>query len=247
MPRQPSRWRGYSLRRAGDRVLLRAFFAQALGSNYLVAGPVQSDTNLKNVEHTIKGELFMKTTILNGMLLLAPLAVIVIILEKLMGYARLIAKPMEQFYPLDRVVGVILANVIAAAMLLALCYVIGIGAKKNFLGGALRRLDAFFFDSIPGYAVIKGTFIRIANTDEQASSLIPVLVRFDDYEQIAFEIERIDDRVAVFLPGSPSAWSGSSIIVSADRVEGLNIPFMQATALLRTMGHGSLAKTSDVH
>ena len=96
------------MRRAGDRVLLRAFFAQALGSNYLVAGPVQSDTNLKNVEHTIKGELFMKTTILNGMLQLAPLAVIVIILEKLMGYARLIAKPMEQFYPLDRVVGVIL-------------------------------------------------------------------------------------------------------------------------------------------
>jgi len=40
----------------------------------------------------------VKTNILNGMLLLAPLAVLVIIVEKVFELAQLVAKPMERFY-----------------------------------------------------------------------------------------------------------------------------------------------------
>ena len=188
------------------------------------------------------GDRIVKTTILNGMLLLAPLAVLIVILEKAFGFARLIAKPMERFYPMDRLVGVLLADLVAATLLIALCYAIGVGAKRGVFGGNLKRLDTFFFDIIPGYAVVKGVITGVTNAGDQTSSLTPVLVRFDDYEQIAFEIERSDDLVVVFLPGSPSAWSGSSITVSADRVSRLNIPFKEATGLIRTMGRGTLTQ-----
>ena len=187
----------------------------------------------------------MKTNILNGMLLLAPLAVLVIILGKAFEFARLVAKPMEQFYPMDRVLGILLANLLAAALLIALCYVIGVGAKRAMFGGRLKQLDNLFFDIIPGYAVVKGVCSGVVSGGDQASLLTPVIVRFDDYEQIAFEIERYEDLVVVFLPGSPSAWSGSSVIVSAERVSRINIPFKQATGLMRAMGRGTLKKISD--
>jgi len=189
----------------------------------------------------------VKNTILNGMLLLVPLAVLMVILGKVFEFARVIAKPMEQFFPMDRVVGVLLTNLLAAALLIASCYVIGFGAKRGILGKGLQRLDNFFFDIIPGYAVIKGVSEGFAKADDQTPSLTPVLVSFDDYKQIAYEIERSDDLVVVFLPGSPSAWSGSSVAVSADRVSRLNLSFNQATGLIRKMGRGTLAQTSHKH
>ena len=188
----------------------------------------------------------MKANILNGLLLLAPVAVLMVILEKAFGFARQIAKPIEQFYPIDRVFGVLLADLLAAALLIALCYTIGAAEKRNVFGGYLKRLDNFFFDIIPGYAVVKGVLAGVTKAGDQSSALKPVLIRFDDYDQIAFEIERSNELVVVFLPGSPSAWSGTSIIVSAERVSQLNIPFSQATGLMRTMGKGSLKHTSEM-
>ena len=79
----------------------------------------------------------------------------------------------------------------------------------------------------------------VADEEDAVSVLRPVLVRFDDYEQMAFEVERLEDRSVIFLPGSPSAWSGTSLIVDADRVTNLNLPPHQVVSLLRVMGRGS--------
>ena len=70
--------------------------------------------------------------------------------------------------------------------------------------------------------------------------LSPVWVRLDDYEQIAFEVERNDEKVVVFLPGSPSAWSGSSVVVDIERVSDLEIPMYKASKILRRFGRGTL-------
>jgi uncharacterized membrane protein len=69
--------------------------------------------------------------------------------------------------------------------------------------------------------------------------LTPVLVTFDDHQMIAFEIERTETYAIVFLPGSPTGWSGSSVVVDLDRIKSLNVPTHQASALLRTMGRGA--------
>ncbi|UWQ91390.1 hypothetical protein QEZ52_01085 [Aliisedimentitalea scapharcae] len=188
----------------------------------------------------------MKSTILNGLLLLAPLAVMIIILEKVFTFARLAAKPMERFFPLDRAVGVFVADVIAILFILFACYLIGLGARKAVFGGGLKRLDNIFFDVIPGYAVVKGVVTSATRAEDKSAALIPVLVRFDDFDQIAFEVERFEDRAILFLPGSPSAWSGSSVIVSLDRIQQLDMTFAQATGLLRKMGQGSLNLVPNV-
>ena len=39
--------------------------------------------------------------------------------------------------------------------------------------------------------------------------MTPVLITLDDYEQMAFEVERTaGGKVVVYLPGAPNSWSG---------------------------------------
>jgi uncharacterized membrane protein len=71
----------------------------------------------------------------------------------------------------------------------------------------------------------------------QESTLKPVLVRFDDLSQVAFEVEsHEDDSVTVYLPGCPDPWSGSLVNMTKDRVERLDTDFVTVVKRLRTVG-----------
>lgn len=181
----------------------------------------------------------MKSTVLGGVLFLVPVVFLAIILTKAFELSMLLAKPAEKFLPLDRMAGVALIDVLAVTIILIVCFFAGLVARRGRLFGHMTRLDDFLIDILPGYAVTKGIIGGLADEESAASILQPVLVRFDDYEQMAFEVERLEDRVVLFLPGSPSAWSGASLIVAADRVTKLNLPPHQVVSLLRVMGRGS--------
>jgi hypothetical protein len=69
------------------------------------------------------------------------------------------------------------------------------------------------------------------------SVLKPVLARFDDVAQVAFEVERgPGDLVTVYLPGSPDPWSGSVAHVTADRITPLDRDFASVISSLRKVG-----------
>ncbi len=180
----------------------------------------------------------MKTTILGGVIFLIPLAFVVIVLTKAFEVSMLLAKPIERLVPIEHLAGIALLDIIAIILLLVICFVAGLVAKSAAVAKRVNRLDGILINIIPGYAVAKGIVSGAANKDGTTPDLSPVLVRFDDYEQIAFEIERMGDRCVVFLPGSPSAWSGASVIVDTARVTALDLPPHQAVKLLRLMGRG---------
>lgn len=181
----------------------------------------------------------MKSTILRGALFLIPVAVLVLILVKAFELSMMLARPAGSAIPLDRFGSVLVASLLAVLIILITCYVAGAISKSGRVFGYMNRLDDVMIDILPGYAVTKGVIGGAANEEDAASVLRPVLVRFDDYEQMAFEIERLEDRAVIFLPGSPSAWSGASLIVDAERVTYLNLPPHQIVSLLRVMGRGS--------
>ncbi len=70
--------------------------------------------------------------------------------------------------------------------------------------------------------------------------MTPVLVRFDDYSQIAFEIERNETEAVIFLPGAPSTWSGSTVMVDLARVQKIDAPTHKTVKTMRVLGRGSL-------
>jgi uncharacterized membrane protein len=182
----------------------------------------------------------MKTTILGGILFLAPLAIVAIILNKVFQMSIAVAKPLGKYMPLETYAGIASVNILAILLIVLVCYLAGLIAKRAFFSNRLQRLDGFLIDMIPGYAIFKGMVGSASSDEALAAMMTPVLVRFDDYEQIAFEIERGETHSVIFLPGSPSAWTGSSIVADNTRIRRLDIPTHQATKLLRAFGRGTL-------
>lgn len=134
-----------------------------------------------------------------------------------------------------------MVNILAVGLILGVCWLVGLAAKRAFLSSRMQRIDGFLIDMIPGYAVFK-TLVSSASADQTLDRLLrPVMVRFDDYDQIAFMTESGETQSVLFLPGSPSAWSGGTVIVDNARITELDLPAHQATRLFRTFGRGSLA------
>ena len=75
---------------------------------------------------------------------------------------------------------------------------------------------------------------------EEQAPLLAVHVRFDDYAAVAFEVERSGELVTVFLPGSPTAWAGTTVIVDAARVTPLQVAIHEVNRVLRVLGRGTL-------
>ena len=182
----------------------------------------------------------MKTTILGGVLFLAPLAIIAFVLGRVFQVSAKVVEPLDNLLPIDSIAGIASLNILALLLIVLVCYLTGLLAERALLGKRMQRIDGFLVDIIPSYAVFKALVGSAFSDEELAARLKPVLARFDDYEQIAFEIQHGETQSVLFLPGAPSAWSGSTVIADNSRITPLNIPIHQTTKLLRTFGRGSL-------
>jgi uncharacterized membrane protein len=186
----------------------------------------------------------MKTTILGGVLFLAPLAVLSILLGKVFQLSLMIVKPMESLIPVERFIGVAIIDLVAIAFIVLVCFLAGLIAEWAMTGRTMQRLDGILVDFLPPYAIFKTVVGSASLREDMSSQMKPVLVHFDDYDQVAFELERDDKRSVLFLPGAPSAWSGGTVVVDTERVQYLNLPTHQAIKLMRTFGRGTLGARS---
>ena len=64
-----------------------------------------------------------------------------------------------------------------------------------------------------------------------------MLVRFDDYSQLAFEVDQLPDgRKVIYIPSAPNPRAGSVLVLDKDRVEPVPLSFMAAVRSLRALG-----------
>jgi uncharacterized membrane protein len=182
---------------------------------------------------------FIKTTIIGGLVFMVPVVIVAAVLGKALEIMTRVATPMGHMLPVDSIGGVAVGNLLALSALALLCFVAGLVARSKLAAKVYRSMDTMLL-AIPGYAFVKGFTDGMTDTQESAKSLIPVLVRFDDHEQIGFEIERLaQGKVVVYLPGAPSPWSGSVVYFSAERVKRLDLTVAQASNNIRRLGRGS--------
>jgi uncharacterized membrane protein len=182
---------------------------------------------------------FIKTTILGGLIFLVPLVIVTVVLAKAHEVMSKVAKPFSALIPLDTVGGVAVANLLAILAILLCCLIAGMVAKGDAAKRLLKSIEEKLL-VIPAYSFVKGVTDSLINSEEAAEAFIPVIVKFDDNAQIAFEIERTEKgNVVIYLPGSPNPWSGSVGYFEEDRVERLNMSVPDAINNIRHLGRGS--------
>ena len=181
------------------------------------------------------------TTLIGGMVFLLPLVVVLLVVGKGLALTTHAAQPLVAMLPDKSVGGVTLASVATMALLLLLCFGAGVLARaavgRTFTASFEARLQTLY----PRYSVIKAMSQGLHGALGQRV-LKPVLVSFDDQQQFGFDMERLaDGRVVLFLPGAPDTWSGSVVLVAAERVQALDIESTALTKALRGLGLGAAA------
>ncbi len=185
---------------------------------------------------------FIKATVIGGIFFLIPLAIVSLMVGKLVGVMRGVASSLSPLLAVHTPVGTIVLNLLTLLVILGLCFLAGLAAQGVMAKKMVGKLDATLLAVIPGYAFVKGFADNMRRSDEMSESFVPVAVHFDDYSQLAFEIEREPNpngKVALYLPSAPNPWSGTVVYVTNDRVKRLPMSLNEALKNIRMLGKGS--------
>lgn len=181
----------------------------------------------------------IKATFLGGILFLAPLVVLLVILEK--GYAIIqkVTLPLVNNLPRVHVLGIALQEIVGIIILILICFIAGLLARTACAKKLIHKLENGILSFIPGYSFIKNMNENIMGL-ESREDLKVILVPTDAGWQFAFLIEQIDEtNFSVFIPDAPNPWSGSVCFVDKKSIKEVNMTQKEALACIRKLGYGS--------
>ena len=189
---------------------------------------------------------FLLATLVGGVLLLLPVGIVVVVGARLFGYARKFGQMAHDlFFPGQT------GNVIPALFALLFLLIVALLAGafvQTMLGKRLFRwLEGTILARIPLYTIFAqmaadwtGGPMQLVGSS--GADIEVALVRFDDYEAIAFVIERgRQGKAVIYLPGAPSALSGSVALVDEDRLTHTEMTPGDVMGGLRRLGAGLIA------
>jgi uncharacterized membrane protein len=187
----------------------------------------------------------IRTTIIGGIVFLLPIAIFVAVIGKGLEATGAIARPLAGALPVNMIGGVAVAHVLAIVLLLLVCFLAGLLARAAVARKLVDRLEANILSRLPAYALMKAK-TQCMLSPEDVEGMSPVVARFDDSWQFAFEIERIEGgKVALFLPGAPDAWSGSICVMDAERVTPLDLTIPFVARMAKRLGRGANEALGD--
>ena len=177
---------------------------------------------------------FLRTTIIGGVLVILPVALLVVGIVKAIGIVREVLAPIVAVLP----AWLQYPSVVAALLVVAFCFLAGVLVRTKFAQVAGRAVDRGFLEKIPGYTVFKTLTRRLSGQGDESAAV--ALVSFEDHQEIGFVMERLPDgRSAVFIPSVPTATSGGLMIVPADRIKVLDAPMKKAFSCFSHWGTGT--------
>jgi uncharacterized membrane protein len=182
--------------------------------------------------------LFLKTTLLGGVVVVLPIYFSVLLLARALRGAFALLEPVTNQIPAS----IEFRQLVALLIVIALCFLTGVVVRTGPGIWVKKTVDRYFFEHLPGYPLIRGMTGRLVvgqnTTADQNFS--PALVDFDDGQVVAFVMDRHDDgRYTVFVPSVPTPAAGTLYIMDPARVHPLDVPFTRALSVITRWGAGS--------
>lgn len=190
--------------------------------------------------HLTRTYRFLRTTAIGGLVFLLPLAVVGALLGYVYNAVLAIYDPLRKFIPVSDAGGIALLFGIAVGILLLLCFVCGLAARRAIGRRFSQTIEKQLVMVYPKYAIYKDLVAGNLGGDDLAPTLNPVTVHLDDAIRIGFESGRTEQGLVIaYLPGSPDPWNGAVLLVESHRVQPLNVSFNETAAICERLGRGS--------
>ncbi len=182
---------------------------------------------------------FVKTTSIGGALVLLPLAGCIYIISAAISAVQSLVKPIEPYVPIHQFGGVALLLIIAAAVVVAVSFCLGLLIETTVGRMVSQRFSRIFSKVLPGYSIFKALSRQVARKPDEKLGA-PLLVMVGCNRQFGFLVEEhASGEMTVFIPAAPALIAGSILIVPAECVERLDASIAQVAGCIQTYGIGS--------
>ena len=182
---------------------------------------------------------FLKTTLVGGALFLLPLIVTVYLVGKAFQFTANLVTPLAAALPVPRIAGLLVADILAVAALVAVCFMAGLIARTDIgrrLGNLAERL---ILKKVPGFTLLKG----MTRGDERlgtGSDVSVVMFETEGGHALGFMMERhASGVVTVFVPSAPTPLAGAILYLPEEKVKRLDVPVKSAVTTIMQLGVGS--------
>lgn len=187
--------------------------------------------------------VFVINTMLGGFLVILPLAILFVIFSWMFSFILKIVSPISQLLIFSTEVNTFIANSISIAILLLICFGLGLGIRTAFGKYMFGEIEDKYLSKLPFYRVIRETIKHFSEKNEESPLRQVVLV--DVYEnstlQTGFIVDRHDEtgRITVFVPTGPNPTNGFIFHVKKHQLIYVDIPVEDAVKSVIGVGSGS--------
>jgi uncharacterized membrane protein len=173
-----------------------------------------------------------------------PIVVLGLILSKAFDIVRRGLKPIVAMIPEPAAYGVATESVMVIVAIAVLCFLSGLLARSTAAQAVMAQLETSVLSKVPAYQYLKQTGASVLGLDEMTEYPV-VLAQLGGAWRIGLQTDVAEGGlVAVFIPNSPNAFSGSVFFVTSDKVRLSDQPLTAAIGCLRRCGVGSRAVVS---
>jgi uncharacterized membrane protein len=182
---------------------------------------------------------FVKTTVLGGILVILPLAVVALLAIEGFQISVAATRSIEGILPIRTWLGLAAFNALAVILAVSVCFGAGLLAQLTFVSKRIEKLDKGISNLVPGYFAAKEVLSGADAGSNRLEDMTPVFVELHGTMRLGFEVERTrQGLVIIYFPNSPNPQSGTVEAVSADNVKLNSLPAHVVLEDFRRYGRG---------
>ena len=187
---------------------------------------------------------FIKSTLVGGLLVLLPLTILLYALIWVFGLAHRAISPLTKIIMEKSTLQVIVADVVAIGLLVAVCFAVGVVVRTRFGHWIYVLIESRLLRKTPGYSMIKETVSQFLDKDKQSPFSSVALARIfgnDTLVSVFVTDQHEDGSCTVFMPTGPNPTSGNIYHLKAENVFPVDVSVEDAMRSIISCGAGSSA------
>lgn len=180
---------------------------------------------------------FIKTTVIGGLIVIVPLAIIVFVVSDTVDTLITATKPLTQDLPFGIYANAMIAVLIVASAIIGTCFIAGF-LLNTFFGTTVKNwLERNLLERIPMYSTLRGLTRSLAGIDGADYPVVEVNLYGSDSRVLGVLVDRLpDERHVVYVPSSPVVTVGQLHILPGTHIKETELSMVETIGCLSQMG-----------
>lgn len=186
-------------------------------------------------------KIFIKTSLLGGLAVILPVAVLFLIFKWIFNWVTNIIQPLTNLVLARGQFQELVADAIVFGIIITFCFVVGAAVKTKIGRYIQENLENRILKIAPGYPTIKSIVMQFIGKKKSPFSSVALIRPFEnDTLMTAFITDFHDnDWYTVFAPTGPNPTTGFIFHLKGEFVQLVNVPVEETIRSVLSCGAGS--------